>query len=59
MAGWTVKWTSILYSYRFLPFELLIALYIASDIALITPLRDGMNLIAMEYIASKTDGRGY
>ncbi|MFB3766446.1 MAG: bifunctional alpha,alpha-trehalose-phosphate synthase (UDP-forming)/trehalose-phosphatase [Methanotrichaceae archaeon] len=53
-----VNWTPILYSYRFLPFEQLIALYKASDIALVTPLRDGMNLIAKEYIATKTDGRG-
>jgi len=54
----SVNWTPILYSYRFLPFEQLIALYKASDIALVTPLRDGMNLIAKEYISTKTDSRG-
>ncbi len=54
----SVNWTPILYSYKYLPFEQLIALYKASDIALITPLRDGMNLIAKEYIAAKTDGTG-
>jgi trehalose 6-phosphate synthase/phosphatase len=53
-----VNWTPILYSYRFLPFEQLIALYNISDVALITPLRDGMNLIAKEYISAKTDGKG-
>ena len=53
-----VNWTPILYSYRYIPFEQLIALYKTSDIALVTPLRDGMNLIAKEYIATKTDGRG-
>lgn len=54
----SVNWTPILYSYRYIPFEELIALYKTSDIALVTPLRDGMNLIAKEYIAAKTDGRG-
>jgi len=54
----SVNWTPILYSYRYIPFEQLIALYRISDIALVTPLRDGMNLIAKEYIATKTDGRG-
>jgi trehalose 6-phosphate synthase/phosphatase len=51
-------WTPIHYSYRFLPFNYLIALYSVSDVALITPIRDGMNLIAKEYIAAKRDGRG-
>jgi trehalose 6-phosphate synthase/phosphatase len=51
-------WTPILYSYKFLPYNYLIALYSVSDIALITPLRDGMNLIAKEYIATKNDGKG-
>jgi len=54
----SVNWTPILYIYRYIPFEQLIALYRTSDIALVTPLRDGMNLIAKEYIATKTDGRG-
>jgi trehalose 6-phosphate synthase/phosphatase len=53
-----INWTPILYSYRFLPFEQLVALYCAADVALVTPLRDGMNLIAKEYLASKTDGKG-
>ncbi len=34
------------------------ALYEIADVALLTPLRDGMNLVAKEYIASKTDGKG-
>jgi trehalose-6-phosphate synthase len=38
-----------------LSFEELCALYQAADIALITPLRDGMNLVAKEYIASCID----
>ncbi|MDF2957272.1 MAG: Trehalose-6-phosphate synthase [Candidatus Alkanophagales archaeon MCA70_species_1] len=38
-------------------FHSLIALYNVADVALITPLRDGMNLIA-KFIATKADGRG-
>lgn len=53
-----MDWMPILYHYRFMPFNLLVALYSMSDVALVTPLRDGMNLIAKEYIATKTDGRG-
>ncbi len=48
----------IWYFYRSMPFENLVDLYNYCQIALITPIRDGMNLVAKEYIASKTDGRG-
>lgn len=51
-------WVPIHYQYRSLSFTELIALYSASDVALVTPLRDGMNLIAKEYIASRTDRKG-
>lgn len=51
-------WSPILYQYRALPFEHLAALYAVGDVALITPLRDGMNLIAKEYLAARTDGTG-
>ncbi|SYZ74741.1 Bifunctional trehalose-6-phosphate synthase/phosphatase (Includes: Alpha,alpha-trehalose-phosphate synthase (UDP-forming); Trehalose-6-phosphate phosphatase) [Candidatus Zixiibacteriota bacterium] len=54
----TVSWTPINYLYRSLPLEPLLATYGVSDIILVTPLRDGMNLIAKEYIASRTDGKG-
>lgn len=54
----TVSWTPIWYFYRSMPFENLIDLYTASDIALLTPLRDGMNLVAKEYIATRTDKSG-
>jgi trehalose 6-phosphate synthase/phosphatase len=53
-----MNWIPILYHYKFLPFNLLVALYSISDVALVTPLRDGMNLIAKEFIATKTDGKG-
>lgn len=54
----SINWTPIWYFYRSLPFNNLIDLYIYSDIALITPIRDGMNLVAKEYVATKTDNRG-
>jgi trehalose 6-phosphate synthase/phosphatase len=54
----SINWTPILYHYKFIPFDKLIALYNISHIALVTPLRDGMNLIAKEYVAAKTDGKG-
>ena len=54
----TIGWTPIWYLYRTLPFNSLIALYSMADIALVTPIRDGMNLVAKEYLATKTDGKG-
>ena len=54
----SINWTPIWYFYRSLPFNNLIDLYIYSDIALITPIRDGMNLVAKEYVAAKTDNKG-
>ena len=54
----TVNWTPIWYFYRSMPFENLIDLYTSCDIAWLTPLRDGMNLVAKEYIATRTDKTG-
>lgn len=53
-----IGWTPIVYQYRSLPFRTLVALYSLSRVALITPLRDGMNLVAKEYIATRTDKTG-
>ncbi|MFD2538988.1 glucosylglycerol-phosphate synthase [Sphingobacterium chuzhouense] len=47
----TMDWTPIQYFYRSLPFEEVVKLYAVSDIAWITPLRDGLNLVAKEYVA--------
>lgn len=47
----TMDWTPIQYFYRSLPFEDVVKLYAISDIAWITPLRDGLNLVAKEYVA--------
>jgi trehalose 6-phosphate synthase/phosphatase len=54
----TLDWVPVVYQYRAIPFEELVALYGAADVGLITPLRDGMNLVAKEYLASKIDGSG-
>lgn len=51
-------WTPIFYYYRSFSFNQLTALYNASDIALVTPLRDGMNLVAKEFVAAKRDTPG-
>jgi trehalose 6-phosphate synthase/phosphatase len=54
----TISWQPVIYRYNHLPFQEMVALYLAADAALITPLRDGMNLVAKEYVASCTAGRG-
>ncbi len=54
----TISWTPIQYFYRSFPLESLSALYRIADVALVTPMRDGMNLVAKEYIASRTDNTG-
>ncbi len=53
-----VDWTPVVYQYRHVPFASLVALYAASHVCLVTPLRDGMNLVAKEYVATRTDGTG-
>ena len=54
----TISWTPIWYFYRALPFDELIDLYVSSDVAMVTPIRDGMNLVAKEYIATRTKENG-
>ncbi|QKG53805.1 bifunctional alpha,alpha-trehalose-phosphate synthase (UDP-forming)/trehalose-phosphatase [Hymenobacter sp. BRD67] len=54
----TIGWNPISYFYRSLPTEELAALYRLAEVALVTPMRDGMNLVAKEYVASKPDQRG-
>lgn len=50
------EWVPIRYFYQHLPQEELIPYYLSSEIALITPLIDGMNLVAKEYVASREKG---
>lgn len=54
----TPNWSPITYVRRNLPQAELAALYAAADVALVTPLRDGLNLVAKEYVASKSTGDG-
>ena len=54
----SISWQPIIYRYNHLSFNELVALYQAADVALITPLRDGMNLVAKEYVASSVGGKG-
>jgi trehalose 6-phosphate synthase/phosphatase len=51
-------WVPIWYLYRQLPFEELMPLYQLGDVALVTPLRDGMNLVSKEYLAARRDQTG-
>jgi trehalose 6-phosphate synthase/phosphatase len=54
----TPSWVPVHYIYRGLSEPELVALYRAADVMLVTPLRDGMNLVAKEFIASRVDGGG-
>ena len=54
----SVNWTPVWYYYRSMPFENLIDLYVSSDVAMITPLRDGMNLVAKEYLSTRINNDG-
>lgn len=49
----TAGWSPIVYRHQSLPFEELSALYSLADVMLVTPLRDGMNLVAKEFVATK------
>ena len=53
-----VHWTPLVYQFRNLTFDEIVPLYRLCDVALITPLRDGMNLVAKEFIASRPDQTG-
>ncbi|WP_068473564.1 bifunctional alpha,alpha-trehalose-phosphate synthase (UDP-forming)/trehalose-phosphatase [Saccharicrinis aurantiacus] len=54
----SINYTPIWYFYRSMPFDNLIELYSSCDVALITPVRDGMNLVAKEYVASRINNTG-
>lgn len=54
----SVDWAPISYQFQNLPFEEVVALYSEADVALVTPLRDGMNLVAKEYVAAKGSKAG-
>ncbi|MDR2921192.1 MAG: bifunctional alpha,alpha-trehalose-phosphate synthase (UDP-forming)/trehalose-phosphatase [Tannerella sp.] len=54
----TVGWQPVYYYYHTFGFKEIVALYHISDIGLVTSFRDGMNLVAKEYVAAKRDGKG-
>ena len=54
----TADWTPVVYINRSLERSELLALYSVADIGWVTPLRDGMNLVAKEYCACKAEGNG-
>jgi len=54
----TVNSVPIHYLYRSIDTRQLVALYRAADVMLVTPLRDGMNLVAKEFVASRVDDDG-
>jgi trehalose 6-phosphate synthase/phosphatase len=51
-------WMPVEYRYQTVDPATLVALYRAADVMLVTPIRDGMNLVAKEFVASRTDGDG-
>jgi trehalose 6-phosphate synthase/phosphatase len=53
-----IEWSPISYQYDFIPFKQLVAIYSLADIIMVTPLRDGMNLISKEYLACRKDKTG-
>jgi trehalose 6-phosphate synthase/phosphatase len=54
----TLRSTPVHYMHRSVSMEQLVALYRAADVMLVTPLRDGMNLVAKEFVASRVDDDG-
>ncbi len=54
----TPRWVPVHYIYRSLSERDLVTLYRAADVMLVTPMRDGMNLVAKEFVASRTDEDG-
>ncbi|WP_300014457.1 glucosylglycerol-phosphate synthase [uncultured Roseobacter sp.] len=54
----TLDWQPIALISRAIPFDDLIKYYLAADVAWITPLVDGMNLVCKEFVAARTDGDG-
>jgi trehalose 6-phosphate synthase/phosphatase len=54
----TARWSPVHYIYRGLTDTELVGLYRAADVMVVTPIRDGMNLVAKEFLAARTDGDG-
>lgn len=52
------NWVPIHYFYRSFPLDEVLPYFMIADVAMVTPLRDGMNLVAKEYCAAKNDLSG-
>jgi len=55
-----IGWTPVQFFFRSFPFDEVVAWYAMADVMWITPLRDGLNLVAKEFVATQglTDGQG-
>ncbi len=51
----TLNWIPVWFLFKAVPFERLIGLYNMADVCLVTPLRDGMNLVSKEFVAASYD----
>lgn len=54
----TLNWNPVYYFYRSFPVEVLSALYNEAEVCLVTPMRDGMNLVCKEFVASRVNNDG-
>ncbi len=54
----TIRWQPVDYMFKSVPFDQLTALYRHADVAFIAPIKDGMNLVAKEYLATKPKNSG-
>ena len=54
----TVGWVPVIYLYKNMDFQEMVSLYTTCHLAMATPLRDGMNLVAKEFVATRQDGEG-
>ncbi len=54
----TIQNTAVRYLHHSYPVEEMVALYLAADVMLVTALRDGMNLVAKEYVAARVNNTG-
>ncbi|MCC6407226.1 MAG: bifunctional alpha,alpha-trehalose-phosphate synthase (UDP-forming)/trehalose-phosphatase [Planctomycetes bacterium] len=54
----TASWVPVNYLHRALSSREVVALYRAADVMLVTPIRDGMNLVAKEFVAARNDEDG-
>lgn len=54
----TINWTPVVVFHKKVPFEQIIAMYRMADVAVVSPLVDGMNLVAKEFIAAQVDEKG-